>query len=297
MTPIHTKKFTTIDGVTYKSAGAPIWDKPLGKRLLILDVDSRPLDEEGEINSDKPFNWTIVQPKTSAMLDHYLYSIVHGYDYKFVRAPNYEDRWGTWVKVPVTKEMLKSYDVVITLDADVGIMHLGLPMEWLMNHWRVTKKHMVAMAEDPAGDPNLDWNGKALLNTGFVISIASERTQSLYEEWAKCPSEEDERYDTCAEWKGKRFHEQSAFGNLIRYQHEGANDIRKLPCKEANGNPEHGFCTGDLVRHYWANKEETKPHFARDVMDAMLTHLTNPFKEHILDLSDKRFDGADILRR
>ena len=44
--------------------------------------------------------------------------MIHGYDYQFIRAPDYRNRHGTWVKVPMIKEALKTHETVVFLDAD-----------------------------------------------------------------------------------------------------------------------------------------------------------------------------------
>jgi len=85
--------------------------------------------------------------------------MIHGYDYKFIRAPDYPDRWGTWVKVPMMKQALKTHDFIVFMDSDVMFHYPHIPLEWLLNYWNITAETLVAMSIDPdeprmpVGDP------------------------------------------------------------------------------------------------------------------------------------------------
>jgi hypothetical protein len=184
--------------------------------------------------------------------------MIHGYDYKLIQSRPYSDRHGTWTKVPVIKEALQTHhDFVVFMDADTMFPHPHLPLEWLFNYWDITPDTLVAMALDPDQRRNRDARGQLLLNTGFIIAQQSPRTQELFQAWETCPDEKTRYTRRCSQWKRKWSHEQAAFGNHIRYDFDRPNDIKSLPCAEANGYPEVGNqtgCVGEFVRHYWINK-------------------------------------------
>ncbi|KAF5242892.1 hypothetical protein FANTH_8477 [Fusarium anthophilum] len=171
--PITERVFVTDKGERFE---VPIdqvrWKKPLGKRVVIVDTDTR--------------------------LD--------------VRAADYPDRHGTWVKPAITKEALKTHDFVISLDSDAVFTHLDLPLEWLMNLWDYRPETLVAMAYDLDWEQDYDPQGNLILNTGFVIAQASQRTQDMFQRWEDCPRS----IPGCDHWKHKWAHEQSAFSYYIR---------------------------------------------------------------------------------
>jgi hypothetical protein len=73
--PVAAPNFTDEDGETFylpKGEGAPRFKKGLDKRVLILDVDSRPLGSEGQILS-KELKWKGLRPLAAGMLSHYMY--------------------------------------------------------------------------------------------------------------------------------------------------------------------------------------------------------------------------------
>ena len=77
--PISAVNFTDEDGETYYLPKAddgtyrPRFTRGLGKRVLILDVDSRPLKDEGQILGDDVLKWKGVRPLAAGMLSHYLF--------------------------------------------------------------------------------------------------------------------------------------------------------------------------------------------------------------------------------
>ncbi|KAK0710282.1 hypothetical protein B0T26DRAFT_743378 [Lasiosphaeria miniovina] len=305
--PINQPTFTTIDGAE-KSLPAPeelTHTEKLGRRLLILDVDTRPLSEEGSVFGESLPTWDNLKNPSAGFLSHYMYSLIHGYSYKFIRAPQYVDRAPHWSKVVLTKEMLKSYDFVIMLDYDAMFPTPELPLEWMFNYWKIDKKVMVAMAEDPNGGDNIDLRDKVNINSGFIIAQASENTQALFKDWAECPSEK--RYKDCAQWKLKLFHEQAAFSSHVRYDFLDGKSIntdpgyiRMLPCSEANGIPKvkHIGCWGQLVRHYWGDKSKTNDEFSHNVMSALTPLLARAGfgpGGNVDDFRGKYLDGAEVL--
>ena len=108
----------------------------------------------------------------------------------------------------------------------------------------------------------------------------------MYKAWAECPSET--KYKGCAHWKTDWAHEQAAFGNYLRYDYDRPDDIRVLPCVEANGAPEaanRGGCKGVFVRHFWVDKGLVAKNLADSVMQYFLPRLHEAYlgsaSEHI----------------
>jgi hypothetical protein len=305
--PITAQTFTTIDGET-KQLPPPselVHTQPLGKRICIFDIDNRDFADNGGIFSEELPTWENLGSQAAGFISHYLYAMIHGYSYKFIRSPKYADRAPHWSKVIFTKELLKEYDIVVMLDSDAMFSTPQVPLEWLLNYWRIGPEVLVAMAEDPAGDPNFDVHHKPNVNSGFIIAQAGEQTQQLFKDWAECPSET--RYPGCAVWKDRPFHEQSAFSSHVRYDFLDGYSIdthpmyiRMLPCKEANGYPEVSGCgcVGQFVRHYWAHKNLTKRELDHNVMAALTPLLVQAaYKQSgiVEDFRSKVLDGSQIL--
>lgn len=298
--PVDAPSFTDDEGQVYKlGPGVPRYREKLGKRVLILDIDSRPLTEKGQL-MDKNLKWGSMRALSAGMLGHYIYAMIHGYDYQFIRAPDYEARWGTWVKVPMMKEALKTHDYIVFMDSDVMWHYPHIPLEWLMNYWNMTKETLVMMSIDPDEPQNYDSKGNRYLNTGFVIAQQSPRTQEMYKSWAECPTEKE--FKGCARWKLDWAHEQAAFGNYIRYKYDRPEDIKVLPCVEANGAPEaadRGGCKGIFVRHFWVNKALVPKNLADSVMQYFVPRLHQMYlagaEEHIVDATGYRLDNANLI--
>ncbi|OQE35265.1 hypothetical protein PENCOP_c014G04930 [Penicillium coprophilum] len=252
--PIKRTVFTGHAGKEFWVAEPMRFTKQLGKKILILDVDSRNLDGPKGLLSKAPLNATGLPPDTSGRLNHFMFAMIHGYDYRLVQISRAVGRTGTWTKVTAIKEALKHYEYVVFLDADAMILYPNLPLEWLFNYWEITPETLVAMALDPEAPHNHDWNGRTFLNTGFIIAQESPRTHELFEAWETCPTET--RYPDCARWGREWPHEQSAFGNHVRYEFNRPEDIRVLSWAEANGCPKVAStgCVGEFVRHYWGDK-------------------------------------------
>ncbi|EKV11512.1 hypothetical protein PDIG_18300 [Penicillium digitatum PHI26] len=206
--------------------------------------------------------------------------MIHGYDYRLVQIPRAVGRSGTWTKVTAIKEALKLYEYVVFLDADSMMPYPNLPMEWLFNYWDITPETLVAMALDPDAPHNRDWNGRTFLNTGFIIAQQSSRTHELFEAWENCPNET--RYPNCGRWSGEWPHEQSAFGNYVRYDFNRSEDIRVLSCGEANGCPEVAAtgCVGELVRHYWGDKSSLPAGAGDAVLQYLMPQLHGIFNRN-----------------
>ncbi|AEO55737.1 hypothetical protein MYCTH_2142698 [Thermothelomyces thermophilus ATCC 42464] len=207
--PITAPVFTTIDEETkhLPLPGELLHAKPLGKRICILDLDNLRLQRGWE---------HLLQPVTLV-----------GEPSKLGRRssarPSNADRAPHWAKVVFTHEMLKQYDIVVTVDSDT--MFANPP---------------VAMADDPVGYPNHDVRRRVNVHSGFIMAQAGELTQRLFKDRAECPSET--RYPGCAVWKDRPFHEQSAFTSHVRYDLLDGYSIdshpqlvRTIPRNEANG--------------------------------------------------------------
>ncbi|KEY73669.1 hypothetical protein S7711_07716 [Stachybotrys chartarum IBT 7711] len=285
------ESFVAEDGNTYElSPDAPRWNV-LGKKVLILDVDSRLDTSEGTMLNPDPLNRDTMKPRSAGIMNHMLYALRHGYDYRLVRPPNYTDRHGTWVKVPVVKEALKAYDIVVFLDSDAIFRYINLPLEWLMGHWNITQNTLLALPIDIEKRGNHDHKGNTVLNTGFLIAQQSETTQEMFRRWDACPNEEE--WEGCGKWKKTFAHEQRAFSEYLRYEYSTGGRITPIPCNEANGSPiPRGNCRGVFVRHYWHNKTETVVELYDQVTSTTIDTLHSLFQRE----KDRFFVDASHLK-
>ncbi|KAJ6276471.1 hypothetical protein J3E71DRAFT_357524 [Bipolaris maydis] len=285
--PIDAPEFTDEDGDVYRLPGAPRYKSKLGKKVLILDIDSRPLKDEGQL-MNKHLKWkgmrslSAVCWVTTCLLKYTVMTT------SLSAHSDYEDRWGTWVKVPLMKEALKTHEYIVFMDSDVMFHYPHLPLEWLLNYWNMTDDTLAMMSIDPNEPQNYDSRGNRYLNTGFVIARQSKRTQEMYKAWAECPSET--RYKGCAKWKKGWAHEQAAFGNYLRYDYD------------RNGAPEaekRGGCKGVFVRHFWVDKGLVAKSLADNVMQYFLPRLHETYlassNEHIVDAKGYRLEGAELI--
>ncbi|KAJ5629414.1 hypothetical protein N7528_003071 [Penicillium herquei] len=278
--PVDAENFTGPDGIIYSlpyfSPQKPPFTKPLEKEILILDADTRSMNGTGEI-----LNATLVygtdSSTTMGRLNHYLFAKIHGYDYKFAQVHDPKRRHATWCKVPAIRQELDHYKFIVFLDADTVIPYLHLPLEWLLNYWNIVPETLLALARDPIDPINNDDRGRTLLNTGFMIAQQSSRTKELFKAWDECLGET--RYPKCSRWGFNWPHEQGAFGNFIRYDFNGSQDIKVLPCAEANGCPEsaHTGCMGRLVRHYWYGKNLVPAAMQESVLRSFVPRLHEMF--------------------
>lgn len=213
------------------------------------------------------------------MLKRELLALIHGYDYRYVQGPQFTDgRWGTWTKVPVLQEALKTHEVAVFLDNDIGLHYPHVPLEWLMNHWGVTDKTLIAMALDVDEPGAFNKKGVRSLSTGLVIAQQSARTQEMFDSWLKCPQEPDSYYRGCSHWKHQWAHEQAAFRDYILPLYNHPEDVVTIPCDEANGSPDGpgmgpSNCTGTFVRHYWHHKPLVKRALIDGIMPYVVSRL------------------------
>jgi hypothetical protein len=266
-TPVDAPDFVNHDGIIYSlpNRGRQYWNKPLGKRLCLLDIDGRPFDDENEPWTKEQLSWSNVTSSSSGILNHYAYALMHGYDYKYIRTT--KPSWGNpvWSKIPAIKSVLGSYDVVVSLDSDTVFTNLHLPYEWLMNRWEITgdgDDALLAMAHDrhqtPGIDgPNIDHNGKPRQNPGFLTVRNRPLAHEALERWTGCPFE----IPGCSAFRERFPAEMGAWNEHVRYVDDGKYGAitKHLPCAEANGFPgQQGECNGVFLRHYTSDKPRVK---------------------------------------
>jgi hypothetical protein len=221
---------------------------------------------------------------SNAIINHYFYALIHGYDYRFYQAQHIKDHHDTWIMPHVFRELLPDYQFVVAMDADVTISHLDLPLEWLFNRWGVAPHTSMALpwdTEEMRGNVSISRDSKDLrvLNTGFVVAQNNPTTLELLEAWRDCTSET--RYPGCAYWKQNWSHEQRAFSEYIRYDFNATPEtVVSIPCDDAVGwpgfakeveshNPGISDCNGNFVRHYTIGKDQVKTASSNAVMQAL----------------------------
>ncbi|KAL2264232.1 hypothetical protein VTK26DRAFT_64 [Humicola hyalothermophila] len=284
--PVSATNYTDQRGKTFDTGGRDYWQTPLGKDLLILELDTRFPAGKDEIFNPEIMNWEAVKASGSSLLtisylNHYIYSQIHGYDYKFLHANKIEGHYDTWIKPQGFRKMLSSYKFVVFIDADAIIQHLEVPMEFLFNRWNIAPNTSIAMPVDTQqvseekGNISVDSKGKVVLNSGVVVAQNLPLTEEMLEAWAECTTEK--RYPGCAKWKTKWSHEQRAFSEYIRYDFNPDGDnIVEIPCNDANGFPglkgKWGVvddCQGEFIRHYTINKGQAKTSTAETLMQTV----------------------------
>ncbi|OAK96613.1 hypothetical protein IQ06DRAFT_229427 [Phaeosphaeriaceae sp. SRC1lsM3a] len=260
----------------------PRYKKPLGSEILILDLETRDLQSTEAFRKGE-YDWRNINHVSGGIFNHYTYATIHGYDYKFIQASNFEDRHATWIKPSALANHIKKYKFIVFLDADAAFRFLHVPIEWMLNYWDVQPTHAITMAKDP-WDPkspqfNSDRFNRTYTNTGFMVVQNTANTLPILKAWHECP--DNVRYPNCSDWKTPRFHEQSAFGEYIRYDYEDY--VKELDCGEANGFPgvEISNCQGKLIRHYWFEKHLVKNDFRENIMNAITLPIQKLYAENI----------------
>ncbi|CAO2652121.1 Nn.00g004040.m01.CDS01 [Neocucurbitaria sp. VM-36] len=281
--------YIDASGRYFKGGNETVWTEPLGKKVLIVDIDTRiPTGENQILNPDK-LDWEHLDMHggglvSNAILNHYFYALIHGYDYKFYQARHLTDLHDTWIMPHVFRELIPDYQFVVAMDADVTISNLDVPLEWMFNRWGVKNHTSMALPWDTEELRNnksisTDSKGLLVLNTGFVVAQNSNTTQELLEAWRDCTKEE--RYEGCARWAYEWSHEQRAFSEYIRYDFNSTPEtVVSIPCDDAVGWP--GFkkdveasnegisdCNGNFIRHYTLGKSQVKNAGATSVMQAL----------------------------
>jgi hypothetical protein len=295
--PITADRFVSPAGKVYSLKEQPRFTEPLGKDLLILDVETRSLDGNGQILNGRPLNLDDATFDTMSRLDHYMYgknfsllsikrklanllARIHGYDYKLVKALE-SDLKGSYTKVPAMQKLLRNYKFVVFLDGDTLFPYPHIPFEWLMNLWGITNNTLIAMPEDVNEAWSYDSRGGLILNSGFVVVQQSTRTHELLDAWATCPQET--RYQGCAKYKDDWPKEQYTFSNWVRYDFNRSEEVVAIPCTHAMGYPgaTHGgdICHGELMTHYTTAKGETSAAVQKSIMQYVMRELHRQFHE------------------
>ncbi|EDU45110.1 conserved hypothetical protein [Pyrenophora tritici-repentis Pt-1C-BFP] len=292
---------------TYKDQGgrihgvhedAPWWTEPLKNQVLIVDIDTRIPNKKGALWNETRMDWETLSAEgyqgvgSASFMNHFYYSKIHGYDYKFINAHDMgEGIHNTWVKPHILYALLKSYKFVVFIDADATFQHLEVPLEWLFNRWGITPKTSVAMPvdtrEDRDGDTHVseDSRGRTVLNSGFIVAQALPYTFDMFTAWKECPT--GTRYPDCNHWADVWSHEQRAFSEYIRYDfNPNGTNIVEIACDDAMGYP--GIienetivsnCTGQFIRHHTLDKSMTK----KSTQIAMMQSLTDLLHQELHD--------------
>jgi hypothetical protein len=71
--PITAGEFVNSDGESFKLPKSPTWTSNFGRSLCILDVDTRPIDGEGDILQGEPLMFSKLRPLSAGMMAHYNY--------------------------------------------------------------------------------------------------------------------------------------------------------------------------------------------------------------------------------
>ena len=125
----------------------------------------------------------------------------HGYSYRFIEAPDLDDRHPTWYKVPYLYATLKEFHFVVLLDADAYVTQPEVPLHLLMHRWGFKRGSSLLMAIDPESDEaNIDSHGNTNLNTGFILAQRTPLALEILGDWKDCLS----RIPECEEWRQVR---------------------------------------------------------------------------------------------
>jgi hypothetical protein len=209
---------------------------------------------------------------SNAIMNHYLYAMIHGYDYKYYQAQSIPDHHDTWIMPHAFRDLIPDYQFVVAMDADVTLPHMEVPLEWMFNRWGIQEHTSMALPWDTmeikgGKQISIDSKGLRVLNTGFVVAQDSSTTRDMLEKWRDCTTEN--RYHGCGRWKQEWSHEQRAFSEYIRYDYNfTADTIVSIECDDAVGwpgfakdnpqNPGISDCSGNFVRHYTLGKDQVK---------------------------------------
>ncbi|KAF1985104.1 hypothetical protein K402DRAFT_358191 [Aulographum hederae CBS 113979] len=250
------------------------------------------MDQPNQIWADEPFDWYKLEGVSPGMLNHYLYAMIHGYDYKFIRTHDFLDRNAYWTKIPAMADILHSYDIVIIADADVTFPHMHLPFEWLMNRWNYTKGMSFMQTVDPDWGSLQNSFGRVNGNAGFITLQNNKVTHEMLRKWHHCPDDPD-HFPNCDRFRDGFPAEQGAFGEFLRYEY--AEYVREVDCDEAMGFPEFGNgCIGRFVRHYTVGKDRVKDAIAKGVVQGFFNAIEYNMKERESEIVSERLSN-DIM--
>lgn len=180
---------------------------------------------------------------------------MHGYDYQFMKVPpSPPGTFRTWPKVGGIYDALQQdYQFVIFVDYDIVFPHLKIPIEWMLDHWNVTKDIVltVGLAPDNTTKNDMRWDrfhNQLSINSGFMIVQNGPVAHDMFRDWRDCPT--DIKFPGCSKWKSEPLYEQRAYSDYIRYAYP--NTAREIPCDEVLGYElqyASHQCRGTLVRH------------------------------------------------
>ncbi|KAF2662518.1 hypothetical protein K491DRAFT_585319, partial [Lophiostoma macrostomum CBS 122681] len=302
---LDTEEYIDEAGYVFNQSGHRYWQVPLKKDVLILDIDTRKPNGKNELWNKQKLNWESLESMMSAsFMNHFLYSRIHGYDYKFFNAAHMPNHYDTWIKPHILSSLLQSYRFVIFIDADATIQHLSVPLEWLFNRWSITPTTSIAMPVDTKivvngdAEASCDSKGRTVLNTGFIVVQRVGRAMEMLDAWAGCTGEE--RYRGCGRWREEWSHEQRAFSEYVRYEFGGDGavvvSILEIPCDDAMGYP--GLfdldwvltnCTGQFIRHHTLDKGMA----IRSANTAMLQSMAEVMQSALLSRKDDFWVSED----
>lgn len=219
---------------------------------------------------------------------------MHGYKYYYIAVDSFTDRRVSWKKPSIISKILQHHQVCIYIDSDALFRHLELPFEWLMNYWHIDPaSNSLALALDPAHEANEDEFGNEYLNTGFLVAQHNNRTFEILNAWEDCPNDGG-RYPECTKFRTNdpgRPTDQGGFGTFVRYDY--VDDIKELPCDEANGFAEaHAGCDGKFIQHVWTGKNGFLKAFAGNQMPG--PYLEYFHKEFVASMGDFYVTEADL---
>ncbi|KAF3045056.1 hypothetical protein E8E12_006607 [Didymella heteroderae] len=287
--PTH-PEYLDSTGKYFAGGSKTTWTESLKKRILVVDIDTRVPTGSNEILNPDTLDWNSLEMSggqlvSNAVMNHYLYAQIHGYDYKLYSAQSIPDHYNTWIMPHVFHELVPDYDFVVAMDADVTVSHLEIPLEWMFNRWGITRDTSMALPWDTEEFRNnksisTDSYDLRVLNTGFVVAQNLPLTMDMLAAWKDCTGET--RYPGCGKWKQEWSHEQRAFSEYIRHDPEfnvSSESIVGISCDDAVGWP--GFkedvhrdypiteCRGTFLRHHTLEKSKTKESSAESVMQAL----------------------------
>ncbi|KAH7169770.1 uncharacterized protein B0J16DRAFT_276707, partial [Fusarium flagelliforme] len=231
--------FLTREGYHFETHGDnQHWSQSLHNKLLILDVDIRLGTDPGALPNETSLK-NETMGRTAGMTNHYLYIVIHGYDYRFIRAPGYPYRHEAWTKVPMIREALKDHEIVVFLNADVIFMYPQMPFEWIMKLWNVTNNTLIFMTNDLDPPRNRHVDDQVTQNSRFLIARQSNGTQGLLNDWENCHI--DRKSKKCKPSATGSADERAALSSYVWYNYSSTGIGGKA-------------CGGDFIRNHWLHE-------------------------------------------
>jgi hypothetical protein len=297
-------EFQVQDGDVYRLPNPrhPIYNQSFGKRMCIVDIDGRDFNKRNEAFSPLPIHIPTLTGGTSGILNHYLYSKIHGYSYYYIKTtPAPEERGQVWEELRATLELMETdaCEFIFSLDTDAVFVHLELPVEWMMNRWNMTDQYSIAMSIDPdtpihktdeeiEASPgnwtrfNRDEYRRVWGNPGVSLMRNTPLAREMLRDWWSCP-EDLERYPRCDRFIKNWPAEMSAFANYLRYEDKYKDAVNELACQEMNGFPEmHTECVGLFVKHFTTSKDLIKS----GMLQALQRGVTNVLHQSMFEMQD-----------